>query len=600
MKITMEMIQLTIDKRVIEVPVGTTILEAATKLGIRIPTLCHMKLEDLNYENNPGACRICVVEVEGRRNLAPSCKTTCTPGMVVYTHTPRVINARRTVMELILSNHPGECLICSSNGHCDLQETAKDLGIREIRYKGEMSTFTIDRSPSIVRNMNKCIMCRRCETMCNNIQTVGALTAVNRGFNAAVSTAFERDIAGSTCSYCGQCVSVCPVNALSGRNTQQPVLDALADPDKIVIAQTAPAVRTALGRDFGCEAGTLVTGKMVSALRQLGFDYVFDTDFAADLTIMEEGTELLHRLQAHQFNPDSVKLPLMTSCCPGWVSFVEQHFPELRAHLSTAKSPQQMFGAIAKSYFAEKLGVDRGRIVVVSVMPCLAKKYEASRPEFTTFGNPDVDIAIYTRELARLIRSSNINFMELPDSEFDSPLGASSGAAVIFGTTGGVLEAACRTAYEIYTRKKFEKITFDSIRGLDGVRSATIDFDGFPLKVGVAHGLGNARKLIEEVKAGNSSYHVIEVMACPGGCIGGGGQPFHKGRMDVLRKRAKALYAEDESKLIRKSHENPYIQKLYAEYIGEPCGVRAHQLLHTHYTDRKEVVNMFTNENQEN
>lgn len=599
MRKKMEIIQLTIDKRMIEVPEGTTILEASTKLGIRIPTLCHMKLEDLNYENNPGACRICVVEVEGRRNLAPSCKTACTPGMVVYTHTPRVINARRTVMELILSNHPGECLICSSNGHCDLQETAKDLGIREIRYKGEMSIFTIDRSPSIVRNMNKCIMCRRCETMCNNIQTVGALTAVNRGFNAAVSTAFECDIAGSTCSYCGQCVSVCPVNALSGRNTQQPVLDALADPDKIVIAQTAPAVRTALGRDFGCEAGTLVTGKMVSALRQLGFDYVFDTDFAADLTIMEEGTELLHRLQAYQFNPNSVKLPLMTSCCPGWVSFVEQHYPELRTHLSTAKSPQQMFGAIAKSYFAEKLGVDRRRIVVVSVMPCLAKKYEASRPEFATFGNPDVDIVIYTRELARIIRSANINFMELPDSEFDSPMGASSGAAVIFGTTGGVLEAACRTAYEIYTQKKLEKVTFDSIRGLDGVRSATIDFDGFPLKVGVAHGLGNARKLIEEVKAGNSPYHVIEVMACPGGCIGGGGQPFHKGRMDVLRKRAKALYAEDESKLIRKSHENPYIQKLYAEYLGEPCGVRAHQLLHTHYTDRKEVVNMFTNENQE-
>ena len=392
------MIQLTIDKRPVEVPEGTTILDAARQLGIRIPTLCYMKLEDLNYENNPGACRICVVEVEGRRNLAPSCKTACAEGMVVHTHTPRVINARKTVMELILSNHPGECLTCSSNGHCDLQETAKDLGIREIRYKGEMSTFAIDRSPSIVRNMNKCIMCRRCETMCNSIQTVGALTAVNRGFNAAVSTAFERDIAGSTCSYCGQCVSVCPVNALSGRNTQQPVLDALADPDKIVIAQTAPAVRTALGRDFGYDAGTLVTGKMVSALRQLGFDYVFDTDFAADLTIMEEGTELLHRLKSWLQDPESTKLPLMTSCCPGWVSFVEQHFPELRHHLSTAKSPQQMFGAIAKSYFAEKLGVDRSRIVVVSIMPCLAKKYEASRPEFSTFGVPDVDISIYTRE----------------------------------------------------------------------------------------------------------------------------------------------------------------------------------------------------------
>ena len=374
--ISMETIQLIIDNKEVEVPRGTTILDAAKSVGIHIPTLCYMKLEDLHYENNPGACRICVVEIEGRRNLAPSCKMECTEGMVVRTHTPRVMNARRTVMELILSNHPAECLTCSSNGHCELQKIAHDLGIREIRYKGEMSTFTIDRSPSIVRNMNKCIMCRRCETMCNTIQTVGALTAVNRGFNAAVSTAFERDMAGSTCSYCGQCVSVCPVNALSGRNTQQPVLDALADPTKIVIAQTAPAVRTALGRDFGYEPGTLVTGKMVSALRQLGFDYVFDTDFAADLTIMEEGTELLHRLGSYLNGDKEVKIPLMTSCCPGWVSFVEQHFPELRDNLSTAKSPQQMFGAIAKSYFAEKLGVDRKDLVVVSIMPCLAKKYE--------------------------------------------------------------------------------------------------------------------------------------------------------------------------------------------------------------------------------
>ena len=436
-------------------------------------------------------------------------------------------------------------------------------------------------------------MCRRCETMCNNIQTVGALTAVNRGFNAAVSTAFERDIAGSTCSYCGQCVSVCPVNALSGRNTQQPVLDALANPAKIVIAQTAPAVRTALGRDFGCEPGTLVTGKMVSALRQLGFDYVFDTDFAADLTIMEEGTELLQRLSKYLSGDEEVKIPMMTSCCPGWVSFVEQHFPELREHLSTAKSPQQMFGAIAKSYFAEKLGVDRKDIVVVSIMPCLAKKYEANRPEFAVEGNPDVDISIYTRELARLIRYANINFNELPDSDFDHPLGESTGAGVIFGTTGGVIEAACRTAYELYTKKPLERIEFKELRGLEGIRSGTINFDGVPVKIGIAHGLGNARKLVEEVKSGKSPYHVIEIMACPGGCIGGGGQPFHQGRMDVLRKRAAALYSEDESKPLRKSHENPYIQQLYKEYLGEPCGPKAHELLHTHYFDRKEVVNMF-------
>ena len=574
-------------------------MEAAKSIGIHIPSLCYMKLEELNFENNPGACRICVVEVEGRRNLAPSCKQECMEGMVVHTHTPRVINARKTVMELLLSNHPAECLTCSSNGHCELQDLAHSLGIRQIRYKGEMSEFEIDRSPSIVRNPNKCIMCRRCETMCNTIQTVGALTAVNRGFHAAVSTAFERDIAGSTCSYCGQCVSVCPVNALSGRNTQDPVLEALADPDKIVIAQTAPAVRTALGRDFGFAPGTLVTGKMVTALRQLGFDYVFDTDFAADVTIMEEGTELLGRLGQYLSGDQSVKIPLMTSCCPGWVSFVEQHYPELRDHLSTTKSPQQIFGAVAKNYLALKLGIPREKMVVVSIMPCLAKKYEASRPEHAVDGNPDVDYSIYTRELARLIRYANIDFNELPDGEFDDPLGASTGAGVIFGTTGGVIEAACRTAYEIYTKQSLPKVDFEELRGLDGIRSATIDFNGTPIKIGIAHGLGNARKLIEEVKNGTSPYHAIEVMACPGGCIGGGGQPFHKGRMEVLKKRAAALYQADEEKPIRKSHENPFVQQLYKEYMGEPCGPLAHKLLHTHYIDRKEVVGLFNEKEEE-
>ncbi len=588
----METVKLTIDNRPLEVPKGTTILEAAKSIGIHIPSLCYMKLEELNYENNPGSCRICVVEIEGRRNLAPSCKQECAEGMEVHTHTQRVINARKTVMELLLSNHPAECLTCSSNGHCELQDLAHSLGIRQIRYKGEMSHFKIDRSPSIVRNPNKCIMCRRCETMCNTIQTVGALSAVNRGFQATVNTAFSRDIAGSTCSYCGQCVSVCPVNALSGRNTQDPVLEALADPDKIVIAQTAPAVRTALGRDFGYSPGTLVTGKMVSALRQLGFDYVFDTDFAADVTIMEEGTELLGRLNHYLAGDKEVKIPLMTSCCPGWVSFVEQHYPELRDHLSTTKSPQQIFGAIAKNYFAEKLGIPREKMVVVSIMPCLAKKYEASRPEFSVAGNPDVDYSIYTRELARLIRYANINFDELPDGEFDEPLGASTGASVIFGTTGGVIEAACRTAYELYTQKPLPKIDFEELRGLDGIRSATIDFNGTPIKIGIAHSLGNARKLIEEVKNGTSPYHAIEVMACPGGCIGGGGQPFHKGRMEVLKKRAAALYQADAEKPLRKSHENPFVKQLYKEYMGEPCGHRAHELLHTHYVDRKEVVRL--------
>ena len=588
----MDTVRLTIDKKEVVVPKGTTILDAAKSVGIIIPTLCYMKLEDLHFENNPGACRICVVEVEGRRNLAPSCKTPCTEGMVVKTHTPRVMNARKTVMELLLSNHPAECLTCSSNGYCELQRLAHELGVRQIRYKGEMSNFEIDRSPSLVRNMNKCIMCRRCETMCNSIQTVGALTAVNRGFQAAVSTAFERDIAGSTCSYCGQCVSVCPVNALSGRNTQQPVLDAIADPTKIVIAQTAPAVRTALGRDFGYEPGTLVTGKMVSALRELGFDYVFDTDFGADMTIMEEGTELLQRLQKY-LKGEEVKMPMMTSCCPGWVSFVEQHYPEMRDHLSTTKSPQQIFGALAKTYFAQKLGIDRKNLVVVSIMPCLAKKDESSRPEMGVDGNQDVDISIYTRELARLIRYANINFNELPEGEFDHPMGESTGAGVIFGTTGGVIEAACRTAYEIHTGQELGKVDFEELRGLDGIRSATIDFGDVKLNIGIAHGLGNARKLIEEVKNGTSPYHAIEVMACPGGCIGGGGQPFHKGRMEVLRKRQNALYRADKEMPLRKSHENPYVQKVYKEFLGEPCGPLAHELLHTHYFDRKEHVNMF-------
>ena len=580
----MDTVRLTIDKKEVVVPKGTTILDAAKSVGIIIPTLCYMKLEDLHFENNPGACRICVVEV--------ACKTPCTEGMVVKTHTPRVMNARKTVMELLLSNHPAECLTCSSNGYCELQRLAHELGVRQIRYKGEMSNFEIDRSPSLVRNMNKCIMCRRCETMCNSIQTVGALTAVNRGFQAAVSTAFERDIAGSTCSYCGQCVSVCPVNALSGRNTQQPVLDAIADPTKVVIAQTAPAVRTALGRDFGYEPGTLVTGKMVSALRELGFDYVFDTDFGADMTIMEEGTELLQRLQKY-LKGEEVKMPMMTSCCPGWVSFVEQHYPEMRDHLSTTKSPQQIFGALAKTYFAQKLGIDRKNLVVVSIMPCLAKKYEASRPEMGVDGNQDVDISIYTRELARLIRYANINFNELPEGEFDHPMGESTGAGVIFGTTGGVIEAACRTAYEIHTGQELGKVDFEELRGLDGIRSATIDFGDVKLNIGIAHGLGNARKLIEEVKNGTSPYHAIEVMACPGGCIGGGGQPFHKGRMEVLRKRQNALYRADKEMPLRKSHENPYVQKVYKEFLGEPCGPLAHELLHTHYFDRKEHVNMF-------
>lgn len=586
----MEMIKLNIDNKDIEVKKGTTLLEAASSLGIKIPTLCHMKLHDLNYENNPGACRICVVEVSGRRNLAPACKTECSDGMIVKTHSPRVMNARKTVLDLILSNHPNECLTCSKTGYCDLQDVAHDLNISEIKYKGEMSKFTPDISPSIVRNMDKCIMCRRCEEACNVIQSVGALSAINRGFEAVVGTAFGRDISGSTCTYCGQCVAICPTGALHGTTHIDQVLKHLADPKKTVIVQTAPAVRTALGKDFGFEPGTLVTGKMATALRLLGFDYVFDTDFAADVTIMEEGTELLGRLKKHLEGDKDVKIPLMTSCCPGWVNFMEQHYPQLLNNLSTAKSPQQMFGAIAKNYFAPKIGVDRKDLIVVSVMPCVAKKFECSRDDFKTNGDPDVNISITTRELAQMIRFINLDFSTLEESDFDSPMGASSGASVIFGTTGGVIEAAVRTAYEVQTKKPLPKIDFTELRGFEGIRSATIDFDGLPINIGIAHGLANARKLVEEVLAGKSKFHAIEVMACPGGCIGGGGQPFHRGDMEVLRKRQAALYNEDKNKPIRKSHENECVKSLYAEFLGKPCGNLAHDLLHTHYHNRQIAV----------
>ncbi len=583
----METIKLTIDNRLVEVTGGTTVLAAAQSLDIKIPTLCHMHLHDLDYDNKPGACRICVVEIDGRRSLAPSCKTECTDGMVVKTHSPRVLNARQAVMELILSNHPNECLECTKNGYCDLQSVSSDLRIRKIRYHGAVSQFNKDVSCSIVRNMNKCIRCRRCETACNVIQSVGALSAVNRGFDSVVSTAFDRAISHTNCIHCGQCVAICPTGALTEHSHIADVLKAIADPTKVVIVQTAPSVRVGLGKDFGY-AGQLVTGKMVTALRQLGFDYVFDTDFTADLTIMEEGTELLERLESHLKGDAKVEFPLMTSCCPGWVGFVEKHYPELLPHLSTAKSPQQMFGAVAKNYFATRMGLRREDMVVVAVMPCVAKKYECMRPEFQRDGTPDVDISITVRELARLIRYANIDFARLEDGEFDAPLGESTGAGVIFGATGGVIEAAVRTAYEVETKKALPRIDFTELRGLAGIRSATIDFDGIPIHIGIAHGLANARKVVEEIKAGTSPYHAVEVMACPGGCIGGGGQPYHRGDIRVLLERQASLYAEDAGKPLRKSHENPYVQQLYREFLDKPCSSTSHKYLHTSYVNRRE------------
>lgn len=586
----MEQIKIKIDGKEVAVDKGLTILEAAKKANINIPTLCYMKLDDFNIENKPGGCRICVVDVKGRKNLAPACATECGDGMEVQTSNVRVLNARKTVMELILSDHPFDCLVCAKNGKCDLQKMAQDLGIREIHYKGEQSTYRKDTSPSIIRDVDKCIMCRRCETMCNTVQTVGALSAVNRGFMAVVAPAFEQDLVKSTCTYCGQCVAVCPTGALTEVDDTNKVIRALANPEKVVVVQTAPAVRAALGEEFGLEPGTLVTGKLVAALRRLGFNYVFDTDFAADLTIMEEGSELLDRLTRYLGGDKSVRLPILTSCCPAWVNFFEEYYPDLLDVPSTAKSPQQMFGAIAKSYLAQKLNIDREKMVVVSIMPCLAKKYECQRDEFKVNGNPDVDYAISTRELAALIKQANINFTELPDEEFDLPLGESTGAGVIFGTTGGVIEAACRTAYELHTGKKLDKIDFTQLRGLENLRIAEVDFNGLTLKIGIAHGLGNARKLLDQVRDGSIQLHAIEVMACPGGCIGGGGQPYHHGNIEIIQKRAKAIYQEDVNKPIRKSHENPAIIELYEKFLGKPLSEKSHHLLHTHYFSKENEI----------
>lgn len=586
----METVNITINNIPLEVPKSTTILQAARMINIEIPTLCHMKLEDFCIENKPAGCRICMVEIKGRRNLVPSCVTECTEGMVIETSNPRIINARRTVLELILSNHPFECLICPKNGKCDLQSLAQELGVREIRYTGEQSTYRIDTSQAILRNPDKCIMCRRCELMCNTVQTCGVLSAVNRGFMSVVAPAFEQNLDHSPCTFCGQCVAVCPTAALTEVDQTSKLIQALADPEKVVVVQTAPAVRVTLGEEFGMKPGTIVTGKMVTALKRLGFDYVFDTDFAADLTIMEEGTELLNRLTKYLNGDKSVKLPILTSCCPAWVNFFEKNFPDLLDIPSSAKSPQQMFGAVAKNYFAKQLNIPREKLVVVSVMPCVAKKYEAQREEFRVNNDPDVNISITTRELATLIKQTVQDFNSLPESDFDRPLGESTGAAAIFGTTGGVIEAAVRTAYELYTKKPLPKIEFEELRGMEWIRKATVDFDGLKLNIGIAHGLGNARKLLEEIQAGKSEFHAIEIMACPGGCIGGGGQPQHHGKSEIIKARQKAIYEEDRRLPLRKSHENPYIIKLYEEYLGHPMSELSHELLHTKYFQKQPEI----------
>ena len=584
----MDTIKLTIDNRAVEVPRGTTVLKAAEQMGIKIPTLCNFELDGLALKNHPGGCRVCVVEVAGRRNLAPACITECMPDMVVKTNSFRAINARRTVLELMLSDHPNDCLQCPKSGKCELQALAADMGIREIPFTGKLSQYPIELSPSIVRDANKCIMCRRCESVCHEYQSVGAIGAVERGFPAVVSTAFGKKLIDTNCVFCGQCVAVCPTGALSEVDNTGKIIRDIANPDVKTCVQVAPAVRVALGEEFGMPAGSIVTGKIAAALKAIGFDYVFDTDWSADLTIMEEGTEVIGRLKAFLSGDKNVKLPVMTSCCPAWVNFYEKFYPELREYPSTAKSPQQMFGATAKSYFADKIGVSRDKLVCVSVMPCVAKKYECERDEFKVDNTPDVDYSITTRELARLIKICNIDFANLPEAEFDSPLGASTGAAVIFGATGGVMEAALRTAVEVLTGKTLPRIDFEEVRGLEGIREATVSVPGVAdLNVAVAYGLKNARTILEQIKAGTCKYHFVEVMACPGGCIDGAGQPYHHGDASIVKARHAAIYEADRRMPIRKSHENPEIVAIYKEFYGEPCSEKSHHLLHTHYFDKK-------------
>jgi len=582
----MTTVTITIDSKETTVSPGTTILEAAQGVGIGIPTLCHLDLHRMDVKNQPASCRLCVVEVEGRRNLAPACATPVTEGMVVKSRSPRVLGARKAVLELLLSDHPRDCLVCAKSGDCELQELAEKFGLREVRFQGAMSTYRKDDTPAIVRDMDKCVMCRRCDTMCNVVQECGVLAGVNRGFSSVVAPPYDLTLDETVCTNCGQCVAVCPVGALMEKDQTAEVIGALADPGKVVVVQTAPAVRAALGESLGIEPGTLVTGKMVSALRELGFDHVFDTNFAADLTIMEEGSELLDRLNRHLAGDETAKLPILTSCCPAWVKFFEHQFPDLLDLPSTAKSPQQMFGSVAKSYFADTIGIPREKMVVVSIMPCLAKKFEAARPEFAVGGNPDVDYVLSTRELARMIQGANIDFASLPDGDFDQPLGESTGAAIIFGATGGVLEAAVRTAYEVATGHELPTIDFQDLRGDEGVRRATVQVGDLALKLGIVHKLGNARKLMERIRSGEEEFHAIEVMSCPGGCVGGGGQPYHHGCEELLEKRTAALYRDDRGKPLRKSHENPHVQELYRTFLGKPLGEKAHELLHTHYQVR--------------
>ncbi|MDR2140401.1 MAG: [FeFe] hydrogenase, group A [Deltaproteobacteria bacterium] len=571
-------VTLTIDDLSVAVPEGVTIWGAAKKLGINIPTLCH------HFDLKPySACRVCLVEVEGARALLASCSTPVAPGMVVRTNTPKVREARRLVVELLLANHPHDCFTCPRNQSCELQALALEMGVREVRFEQAKPTWDIDdTSPSLNRDPNKCILCGRCVRFCSEIQSCDVYTFANRGYSSIVTTAFGKSLGDVRCVLCGQCSVVCPVGAITVKDHTEAVMAAIYDPSKIVIAQTAPATRVALGEMFGLPPGSIVTGKMVAALKRLGFDRVMDTNFTADVTIMEEATEFLHRLESGQ------GMPMITSCSPGWINFMEMFYPEMVEHHSTCKSPQQIFGALVKTYYAERETIKPDKIVSVSIMPCTAKKFECQRPEMSASGYQDVDYVLTTRELGLLLKSSGIDLNNLQPEPYDPIMGQGTGAGTIFGNTGGVMEAALRTAYEVVTKKTLPNLEFDVVRGMAGIREAEIDLEGTKIKVAIAHGLSKARQVLESIKAGNpNGWHFIEIMACPGGCVAGGGQPITRD-INYRAKRVKGLYEDDRNLPLRKSHENPEVQTLYREYLQEPCGHLSHKLLHTSFTNAHE------------
>ena len=575
------MVHLKINNIPVEAPEGSTILEAAKLAGINIPTLCYLK-----EINEIGACRICVVEVKGARSLVAACVYPVNEGMEVFTNTEKVRRSRKTTLELLLSNHKRECLSCIRSTNCELQKLANEYGCDEHRFEGAHTESEPDTSTSyLVRDNEKCILCRRCVAVCKSIQQVGVIAPVRRGFNTHIACAFDEDLADAPCVACGQCVAVCPTGALHEREEIDNVRDAINDPEKVVVVAAAPAVRAAIGEEFGYPIGTNTEGKMFTAMRMLGFDKVFDVNFGADLTIMEEANELIHRVK------EGGTLPMFTSCSPGWIRFVEYYYPELIPNLSSCKSPMQMFGATVKTYWAQKENIDPKNIYVVGVMPCTAKKFERTRENENASGYPDVDAVLTTRELAKMIKNSGILYNELPDGTFDNPLGEFTGAGVIFGATGGVMEAALRTAAETITGKPLDKVDFKEVRGIKGIKEASYDLNGVKVKVAVASGLTNAKALCEKIRKGECDYTFVEVMCCPGGCVNGGGQPiqsaYTRRQVDLRSKRAKALYDEDKKADIRKSHENPAIQKLYKDFFGEPGSHKAHEILHTSYVDRK-------------